>query len=85
MKKCQSCTFEKNVIVGLNLFCGVKKFVRASINFQTQEVSLRMVMIYTSFRCVLKTSLSLIKIRSHLFGKPVLVCQTEKASILVRG
>ena len=42
-------------------------------------------MIYTSLRCVLKISLSLIKIRSHLFGKPVLVCRTlEKASTLVQ-
>ena len=42
-------------------------------------------MIYASLRCVLKMSLSLIKIRSHLFGKPVLVCRTlEKASTLVQ-
>ena len=42
-------------------------------------------MIYTSLRCVLKMSLSLFKIRSHLFGKPVLVCRTlEKASTLVQ-
>ena len=42
-------------------------------------------MIYTSLRCVLNISLSLIKIRSHLFGKPVLVCWTlEKASTLVQ-
>ena len=42
-------------------------------------------MIYTSLRCVLKISLSLIKIRSHLFGKPVLVCRIlEKASTLVQ-
>ena len=35
--------------------------------------------------CVLKTSLSLIKIRSHLFGKPVLVCRTlEKVLTLVQ-
>ena len=41
----------------------------------------RIIMIYASLRCVLKMSLSLIKIRSHLFGKPVLVCRTsEKAS-----
>ena len=42
-------------------------------------------MIYNSFRYVLKTSLSLIKVQSHLFGKPVLVYQTlEKASTLVQ-
>ena len=42
-------------------------------------------MIYTSLRCVLNISLSLIKIRSHLFGMPVLVCRTlEKASTLVQ-
>ena len=42
-------------------------------------------MIYTSLRCVLNISLSLIKIRSHLFGKPVLVCRTlEKALTLVQ-
>ena len=45
------------------------------------SVSHRIIMIYTSLRCVLNISLSLIKIRSHLFGKPVLVCRTlEKAS-----
>ena len=45
------------------------------------SVSHRIIMIYTSFRCVLNISLSLIKIRAHLFGKPVLVCRTlEKAS-----
>ena len=49
------------------------------------SVSHRIIMIYTSLRCVLKISLSLIKIRSHLFGKPVLVCRTlEKASTLVQ-
>ena len=49
------------------------------------SVSHRIIMIYASLRCVLKMSLSLIKIRSHLFGKPVLVCQTlEKASTLVQ-
>ena len=48
-------------------------------------VSHRIIMIYTSLRCVLNISLSLIKIRSHLFGKPVLVCRTlEKASTLVQ-
>ena len=42
-------------------------------------------MIYASLRNVLKMSLSLIKIQSHLFGKPVLVCRTlEKASTLVQ-
>ena len=42
-------------------------------------------MIYTSLRCVLNISLSFIKIRSHLFGMPVLVCRTlEKASTLVQ-
>ena len=42
-------------------------------------------MIYTSLRCVLNIFLSLIKIRSHLFGKPVLVCRTlAKASTLVQ-
>ena len=42
-------------------------------------------MIYASLRCVLKMSLSLIKIRLHLFGKPVLVGWTlEKASTLVQ-
>ena len=47
------------------------------------SVSHRIIM--TSLRCVLYISLSLIKIRSHLFGKPVLVCQTlEKASTLVQ-
>ena len=40
------------------------------------SVSHRIIMIYTSLRCVLNMSLSLIKIRSHLFGKPVLVCRT---------
>ena len=40
------------------------------------SVSHRIIM--TSLRCVLNISLSLIKIRSHLFGKPVLVCQTLK-------
>ena len=40
---------------------------------------------YRLLRCVLKMSLTLIKIRSHLFGKPVLVCRTlEKASTLVQ-
>ena len=49
------------------------------------SVSHRIIMIYTSLRCVLNISLSLIKIRSHLFGKPVLVCRTlEKASTLVQ-
>ena len=49
------------------------------------SVSHRIIMIYTSLRCVLNVSLSLIKIRSHLFGKPVLVCRTlEKASTLVQ-
>ena len=49
------------------------------------SVSHRIIMIYASLRCVLKMSLSLIKIRSHLFGKPVLVCRTlEKASTLVQ-
>ena len=48
-------------------------------------VSHRIIMIYTSLICVLNISLSLIKIRSHLFGKPVLVCRTlEKASTLVQ-
>ena len=48
-------------------------------------VSHRIIMIYTSLRCVLNMSLSLIKIRSHLFGKPVLVCRTlETASTLVQ-
>ena len=42
-------------------------------------------MIYAVLRFVLKMSLMLIKIRSHLFGKPVLVCRTlEKASTLVQ-
>ena len=42
-------------------------------------------MIHASLRCVLKMSLTLIKIRSHLFGKPVRVCRTlEKASPLVQ-
>ena len=42
-------------------------------------------MIYASLRCVFKMSLTLIKIQSHLFGKPVLVCRTlEKASTLVQ-
>ena len=41
-------------------------------------------MVYTSFKCVLKMSLLLIKIRLHCFGKPVLVCWTlEKASTLI--
>ena len=49
------------------------------------SVSHRIIMIYTSLRCVLNVSLSLIKVRSHLFGKPVLVCRTlEKASTLVQ-
>ena len=49
------------------------------------SVSHRIIMIYASLRCVLKMSLSLFKIRSHLFGKPVLVCRTlEKASTLVQ-
>ena len=49
------------------------------------SVSHRIIMIYTSLRCVLNISLSLIKIRSHLFGMPVLVCRTlEKASTLVQ-
>ena len=49
------------------------------------SVSHRIILIYTSLRCVLNISLSLIKIRSHLFGKPVLVCRTlEKASTLVQ-
>ena len=44
------------------------------------SVSHRIIMIYTSLRCILNISLSRIKIRSHLFGKPVLVCRTlEKA------
>ena len=48
------------------------------------SVSHRIIMIYTSLRCVLNISLSLIKIRSNLFGKPELVCRTlEKASTLV--
>ena len=47
------------------------------------SVSHRIIMIYTSLRCVL--NISLIKIRSNLFGKPVLVCRTlEKASTLVQ-
>ena len=37
------------------------------------SVSHRIIMIYTSLRCVLNISLSL---RSHLFRKPVLVCRT---------
>ena len=46
------------------------------------SVSHRIIMIYTSLRCVLNISLLL---RSHLFGKPVLVCRTlEKASTLVQ-
>ena len=46
------------------------------------SVSHRIIMIYTFLRCVLNISLSLIKIRSHLFGKPVLVYRTlEKALI----
>ena len=49
------------------------------------SVSHRIIMIYTSLRCVLNISLSLIKIRSHLFGKPVLVCRTlEKALVQLR-
>ena len=49
------------------------------------SVSHRIIMIYTSLRCVLNISLLLIKIRAHLFGKPVLVCRTlEKASTLVQ-
>ena len=49
------------------------------------SVSHRIIMIYISLRCVLNISLLLIKIRSHLFGKPVLVCRTlEKASTLVQ-
>ena len=49
------------------------------------SVSHRIIMIYTSLRCVLNISLSLIKIRSHLFGMPVLVCRTlEKATTLVQ-
>ena len=49
------------------------------------SVSHRIIMIYTSLRCVLNISFSLIKIRSHLFGMPVLVCRTlEKASTLVQ-
>ena len=48
------------------------------------SVSHRIIMIYNSFRCVLKTPL-LLKIQSHLFGKPELVCRTlEKASTLVK-
>ena len=104
----------------LEVLWNFNEIIRASINFQTQEVpnflslrfgspigksrkshffpavcpllnrtqvlisvSKRIIMIYTSFRCVLKMSLSLIKIRSHLFGNPVLVCWTlEKASTL---
>ena len=49
------------------------------------SVSHRIIMIYTSLRCVLNISFSLIKIWSHLFGMPVLVCRTlEKASTLVQ-
>ena len=49
------------------------------------SVSHRIIMIYTFLRCVLNISLSLIKIRLHLFGKHVLVCRTfEKASTLVQ-
>ena len=56
-----------------------------SITEVLNSVSHRIIMIYTSLRCVLNASLSLIKIRSHLFGKPVLVCRTlEKASTLVQ-
>ena len=56
-----------------------------SITEVLNSVSHRIIMIYTSLRCVLNISLSIIKIRSHLFGKSVLVCRTlEKASTLVQ-
>ena len=45
------------------------------------SVSHRIIMICTSLRCVL--NISLIKIRSHLSGKLVLICRTlEKASTI---